>query len=75
MTFSNSLLKLDSFATPVASINLKGEDKIRTLPGALISVAHYAFLLYIATLSFLQMINHENNKVQYYEVESSRGQI
>ena len=75
MTFSNSLLRLDSFASPISAINLKGEDKIRTLPGALISIAHYAFLFYIAALSFIEMFNYENNKVQYYEVESSRGQI
>ena len=75
MSIFKRLLKLDSFATPVATINLKGEDKIQTLPGSLITIFHYAFLFYISAQSFLQMINHENNKIQYYEVESSRGQI
>ena len=48
MSLYTQLLKLDSFSSPVATINLKGEEKIRTIPGALASIATYAFLIYIA---------------------------
>ena len=47
------LLKLDSFATPVATINLKGEEQIRTAPGAIITIITYLFLLYVSYQSFV----------------------
>ena len=67
------LLKLDNFASPVATINLKGEEKIRTIPGALASIVTYAFLIYIATKSFTEMVDYQNNKIQSYSVDLSRS--
>ena len=65
---ANKLLWFDSFATPVASINLNGNDKIATVPGACFTIITQSFLLYLAVLSFLQMTNYDNNKIQSYSV-------
>ena len=72
MSLYKQLLKLDSFSSPVATINLKGEDKIRTIPGALASIVTYVFLIYIAAESFTEMIDYQNNKIQSYSVDLSR---
>ena len=48
MSLLNTLRKVDSFATPVASINLDGQEQMRTLPGALITIVTYLFLAYVA---------------------------
>ena len=71
MSLAKQLKRFDSFASPVATINLKGDESIRTVPGALITIITYAFLLYVATLSFLGMIDHQNNKINAYEVQQS----
>ena len=55
------LLKFDSFATPVATINLKGNEHIRTAPGAVVTILTYLFLLYVSYQSFMLMISYENN--------------
>lgn len=54
---------------------MKGQEKISTLPGALITILTYIFLLYVAALSFLQMVSYENNKIQSYDMEMSRSAI
>ena len=44
----NRFKQLDSFAQPVTKINFGGVDKIFTAPGALLSIAMYSFLIYVA---------------------------
>ena len=72
MSLAKQLKRLDSFASPVATINLKGDTSIQTVPGGLITIIAYSFLLYVCTLSFLEMIDHQNNKIEAYEVQQSR---
>ena len=72
MSINRQFLKVDSFSTPVATINLKGEEMIRTIPGALITICTYSFLLYVATQSFIEMIGYQNNKIQSYDVDLPR---
>ena len=69
MSLYSQFRKVDSFSTPVATINLKGEEMIRTIPGALITICTYTFLLYVATQSFIEMIGYQNNKIQSYDVD------
>ena len=72
MSLYRQLQKVDSFSTPAATINLKGEERISTIPGVIITICTYTFLLYVAVESFIEMIGYQNDKIQSYDVSLSQ---
>ena len=52
--------RLDTFGSQAASLNFKGEEKIFTLIGAIISTFVSVVMIYFATKAIIDMVSFEN---------------
>ena len=66
----NSLRNLDAFGSPVG-LNFQGNDTIKSLPGAFLTIITYTLTLYVTLRSATDMINIEDPAIQNYVLTSN----
>ena len=49
------------------SLNFEGESNFKTIPGAIVTICLYAYMLWVAIEIYLKMFNHEANTIEFYE--------
>ena len=71
MQIVNRFRRLDSFASQATGFNFKGEEKIHTIPGAIISMVLSIFLLYTAAQAIISMLSFDNVTIENFTIEQS----
>ena len=65
--------RLDSFAGQATGLNFKGEQKMHTIPGAIISTVLSLFLLNVAAQAIIDMVSFNEVAIQNFRVEQNEG--
>ena len=63
MSLTKRLTKCDSYGEAAAKLNLSGEDTMRTLPGAIITIVLNIFLLYTIVQTSIAMVTYADMEV------------
>jgi len=75
MSLYKTLLKADIFGSETSFTNLDGDDRFRTIPGALLSIVVKLLGLYFTVATFLQMINNEEVEIKNYTLIDSAEEM
>ena len=67
--------RLDAFGSQAGTLNFKGQEKMHTIPGAIITSVLGLVLLYFATQAIINMVSFEELEIQYFKVEKSQDQL
>ena len=65
--------RFDSFAGQASGLNFKGEQKMYTIPGAIISIGLSIFLLNIAVRAIIDMVSFDEVTIQNFRVEQNEA--
>ena len=64
-------LKLDAYGSEIALFRLRGDDKVRSMPGACLSVLINLGLLFLMGHLMAVMFLYENSTIQFYSIVQS----
>ena len=64
-------LKFDNYGSEAATFKLKGDDKLRTMPGACLSLLINLGLIFLTVHLLGVMIKYENSTIQFYSIVQS----
>ena len=68
-------MSADIFGSETSFFNFKGESKIKTIPGAIFSIAAIIVSLYFALITFDQMVENEEVEVKNFKLYDSQAQM
>ena len=68
-------MSADIFGSETSFFNFKGESKIKTIPGAIFSIAAIVVSLYFALITFDQMVENEEVEVKNFKLYDSQAQM
>ena len=71
MSLYKTFLKADMFGSETSFTNFDGDDRFRSIPGALLSIVVRMLGLYFTIATFLQMINNEEVEIKNYQLTDS----
>ena len=66
MSIVQKFRRFDSFASQATGLNFKGEEKIHTIPGAIISLFLSIFLLYTAAQAIIAMLSFQEVTIESF---------
>ena len=75
MSLYKTLLKADIFGSATSFTNFDGDDRFRSIPGALLSIIVKILGLYFTIATFLQMINNEEVEIKNYTLTDSAQEM
>ena len=75
MSLIQKFIKLDKFGTQAASLNFKGEELLRTLPGAIMTIVIQLLALYVVIQTSIKMFNYEDPKISNYSIKLPTEQL
>ena len=75
MSLYKTLLKADMFGSATSFSNFDGDDRFRSIPGALLSIMMRMLGLYFTMATFLQMINNEEVEIKNYTLTDSAQEM
>lgn len=70
-SFFDRFLKLDNYGSEIALFRLRGDDKVRTMPGACLSVLIKLYLIFLTMHLVIVMLQYENSTIQFYSIVQS----
>ena len=75
MSLYKTLLKADIFGSSTSFTNFDGDDRFRSIPGALLSILVRVLGLYFTIATFQQMIENEEVEIKIYTLTDSAQEL